>query len=107
MPLDVSRISTLAKMVPEWTVMSEQRIAREFVLPSFMSAISWVVKVAEISEAEDHHPTIEINFAKVRIELTTHSVKGLSENDFILAAKLDRSFKQWTSAELGVSMIEE
>ncbi|MBI4918558.1 4a-hydroxytetrahydrobiopterin dehydratase, partial [archaeon] len=55
----------------------------------FKQAISFVNKVAEISEQENHHPDIQINYNLVRITLWTHAISGLSENDFILAAKID------------------
>jgi len=62
---------------------------REFRVPSFPEAIAFVTQVAEIAEQEDHHPDITINYRRVRLQLTTHAAGGLTENDFILAAKID------------------
>ena len=58
----------------------------------FKEAMKFVNKVAEAAEQEGHHPDIHIYYNKVRLELTTHKIKGLSENDFILAAKINALF---------------
>jgi 4a-hydroxytetrahydrobiopterin dehydratase len=60
-----------------------------FAFKDFKDSIDFVNKVAEIANEQDHHPDIHIYYNKVRIELTTHKIKGLSENDFILAAKIN------------------
>ncbi len=65
-------------------------IEKEFVFKDFKEAMKFVNKVAEIAESEGHHPGINISWNKVMLELTTHSIRGLSENDFIMAAKIDR-----------------
>jgi len=65
-------------------------IEREFKFQDFRAAIGFVNKVAEVAEAEDHHPDIHISWNRVTLSLTTHTIKGLSENDFIPAAKIDR-----------------
>lgn len=65
------------------------RIVREFKFKDFIEAINFINKVADIAEQEGHHPDIHIFYNKVRIELWTHAVNGLSENDFIVAAKID------------------
>lgn len=77
-----------------------KKISREFTFPSgggstsggkspFQQAIAFVNKVADIAEAEGHHPDLHVFYGRVRIELWTHAVGGLSENDFILAAKIN------------------
>jgi 4a-hydroxytetrahydrobiopterin dehydratase len=68
-----------------------QRIRKDWEVKDFMAAIEFFRRVAEIAESEDHHPDLHLEgYRHVRIELWTHSVGGLSENDFILAAKIDR-----------------
>lgn len=94
-PLDSERVSELAPLIPEWSTTSGVRIQREYRFPSFLAAVVWVQKIAQIAEAENHHPTIHISYKKVLLELNTHTVKGLSENDFILAAKFDLCFSQF------------
>ncbi|MDO8684964.1 MAG: 4a-hydroxytetrahydrobiopterin dehydratase [Armatimonadota bacterium] len=79
----------LLEEVPMWTL-KDDSIEREFRFNDFREAIGFVNKVAEIAEAEDHHPDIHIHYNKVRLELSTHKIGGLSNNDFILAAKIDK-----------------
>jgi 4a-hydroxytetrahydrobiopterin dehydratase len=88
-PLDAESIQKYAKEIPAWNVIGMEKIQREFTLKDFKAAMDFVNKIAEIAEAEQHHPDIYIFYNLVRIELSTHAVKGLSENDFIVAAKID------------------
>lgn len=76
---------------PGWTLSTEGKmIHREYSAKNFMEAIKFINRVAEIAESEDHHPDIHLtSYRKLRIELSTHAVKGLTENDFILAAKIN------------------
>lgn len=74
---------------PDWEVMDNRKISRLFKFKTFRQALDFVNKVAAIAEQEQHHPDIQINYNRVRIDLTTHAIKGLSINDFIMAAKLD------------------
>ena len=64
-------------------------ISKQFAFPDFMESIAFVRKVADVAESENHHPDIHIYFNRVELVLSTHTVNGLSENDFILAAKID------------------
>lgn len=82
----------LAREAPEWTVVSGERIRREFKFKKYLDGVSWVLQVAAIAEQENHHPEIKILYRKVIIETWTHTVNGLSENDYILAAKVDASY---------------
>ena len=65
------------------------KIFKEYKFKDFIGAINFVNNVAEIAEGEGHHPDIKINYNKVTLDLSTHAIGGLSENDFILAAKID------------------
>ncbi len=78
----------LAQVSDKWRL-GEKSISADFKFKDFKESMAFVGKVAEIAEAEGHHPNIQINYNKVKIELWTHSIGGLSENDFILAAKID------------------
>ena len=82
-------IEKLLKEIPSW-VIKDCHVFRQFKFRNFKEAIAFVNKVAEIAEKEGHHPDIKISYNKVSIKLFTHSIKGLSENDFIVAAKIDR-----------------
>lgn len=76
--------------VPGWALSEEaKKISRGYKFKDFVQAMDFVKKVAEIAEGEGHHPDINISYNKVKLELTTHAIGGLSENDFILAAKID------------------
>lgn len=74
-----------------WTITHDgERIRKEWVVRNFMSAMSFFGNVAEIAEAEGHHPDLHlVGYRNVAIEIWTHAIGGLSENDFILAAKID------------------
>ncbi len=80
------------KEVPSWILIRDgvHRIKREFTFKGFKGAMGFVNKVADIAEAEGHHPDIYIFYNKVQLELFTHAAHGLLENDFIMAAKIDR-----------------
>lgn len=88
-PLSQTEVASyLSQISPEWQL-EGSKIRREFRFSSFPEAIAFVTQVAEIAEQEDHHPDITINYRRVRLQLTTHAAGGLTENDFILAAKID------------------
>lgn len=87
--LDQAAAESLAREIPEWRVAGD-RLVRTFTFKSFVPAIAFVNKLAELAEAENHHPDFTVRYNKVEVSTWTHDVHGLSENDFILAAKLDR-----------------
>jgi 4a-hydroxytetrahydrobiopterin dehydratase len=68
----------------------EANISKKFIFDNFKSAMDFVNKVANIAEDEGHHPDICISYNKVTLALSTHSIGGLSENDFIIAVKVDK-----------------
>lgn len=74
---------------PEWTVLEGKRLERRYKFKDFKEAMVFVNKVAEVAEKEQHHPDIKIFYSLVTITLWTHAISGLSENDFIMAAKID------------------
>jgi 4a-hydroxytetrahydrobiopterin dehydratase len=77
--------------LPEWKLSDDGRsICREWFVQDFAEAMRFFSRIAEVAEAEDHHPNLRLeNYRRVTVELTTHAIHGLSENDFILAAKID------------------
>lgn len=90
-PLAGDKISEyLKELGGGWTVLDNKKIQKEFVFRDFKAALAFVNKVGEIAEKDQHHPDIHlVSYKKVVIELSTHAIGGLSENDFILAAKVD------------------
>lgn len=72
-----------------WNIIDEHHLEREFIFKNFQEALAFTNKIGEIAEQEDHHPDILLSYGKVRVLLWTHKIDGLSESDFILAAKYD------------------
>ncbi len=73
----------------DWDVVDEHHLEREFSFDDFRQALDFVNQVGELAEQEDHHPDLYLTYGKVKIELWSHKVGGLHENDFVLAAKID------------------
>lgn len=89
-PLTAHQIEPLAAEVPEWTVVEDQQLKREFRFPDFRQALDFVVAIGEEAEGQDHHPDLELGWGRVGVRLSTHAIDGLSEADFIMAARIDR-----------------
>lgn len=76
--------------VSDWKLLDDAKtISKTFTSQDFREAMVFVNKIADLAEEEGHHPDIHISWNTVRLSLTTHAIKGLSENDFILAAKIN------------------
>ena len=88
LPMSNEEANTLLNEITGWSLL-DGHLYKEFKFKDFMEAVGFVNKLAEIAEKEDHHPNITIQYNKVTIDLWTHAINGLSENDFILAAKMD------------------
>ena len=89
-PLQGNELEEFHRSVPNWTVTEEHHILREFSFPDFKQALDFVNRVGEIAENQGHHPDILLSWGKVEIILWTHKIDGLTESDFIMAAKIDR-----------------
>jgi len=79
----------MAGLADGWSLIGVQRIEKEFHFKNFREALAFTNAVGEIAEAENHHPDIGLGWGRVVVTLSTHKIHGLSENDFILAAKID------------------
>jgi len=88
-PLSGKDLENLAKQVPQWKVINAHHITRAFVFPDFRQALTFVNQVGEIAEAQGHHPDILLSWGKTEVTTWTHKIDGLTESDFILAAKID------------------
>ena len=90
-PLDEESAKEMKKWVnPSWEL-EAKNLSRGFEFKNFVEAMKFINKVAEIAESEGHHPDINLHsYKKVKIDLSTHAIGGLSGNDFILAAKIDK-----------------
>ena len=89
--LTLSEAETLRQQTSQWKIVANgERIRREWVVKHFRAAMDFFRKVEEVAEAEGHHPDLHlVGYRNVAIEIWTHAIGGLSENDFILAAKID------------------
>ena len=90
-PLPASAAQALLRDVRGWELVEGKAIRKTVTCRNFLDAVSLIQKVAPIAEAEDHHPDLHLTgYKRLTIELSTHAIRGLSENDFILAAKIDQ-----------------
>ena len=83
-------IQKLLGQLEGWTVISEHHLAKRFTFPNFKEGLDFVNRVGAIAEEEGHHPDIFLAWGKVEITIFTHKADGLTESDFVLAAKIDR-----------------
>ena len=90
--LTLSEAQKFLSQVPDWQIDAAGKIiSRELIMRNFMTAVKFIEQVAKIAEEENHHPDIHLTgYRKLRIDLSTHALKGLSENDFIVAAKINQ-----------------
>ena len=93
-PFDISEIHKYQKKVDGWDITKDQDeifyLKKKFNFGNFMESLKFINSVGKISEEEGHHPDIIFGWGYAEIKITTHAIKGLSENDFILAAKIDK-----------------
>ncbi len=91
-PLTGAALEQHLKAVPLWKRSEDgRRIRREYRVKDFLTALDFFQRIAQIAEAEDHHPDLHlVSYRQVTVELWTHAAGGLTENDFILAAKIDQ-----------------
>ncbi len=90
LPLTQSEITELLPKVSVWVVSPYlKKLSKEYSFENFSTAMGFANEIAQIAEEEGHHPDLLVSWGKVGVELSTHSIGGLSENDFILAAKID------------------
>ncbi len=89
-PMNNQQIVEFKSMLTsEWNIQENQKLKKEFQFENFKRAIAFMQEIALIAEKEQHHPDICIQYTTVEIELSTHDIGGLSENDFIMAAKIE------------------
>ena len=87
-PMEATALLTHLK---GWTLAKDfKKISKKFTFNNFVEAMEFANKITPVAESEGHHPDLSIGWGRVEVELTTHAIGGLSENDFILAAKIDK-----------------
>ena len=94
-PFDLSQIHKYQKKVDGWDLVKNEKnvftLEKKFTFENFIKSQDFVNQVGKISEEEGHHPDISFGWGYAKIVITTHAIEGLSENDFILAAKIDKN----------------
>ncbi|MFN2426212.1 MAG: 4a-hydroxytetrahydrobiopterin dehydratase [Candidatus Binatia bacterium] len=88
-PLAAEAAAELLVELDDWSIADGPRLCRRWKFPDFSTALAFVNRIGTIADAEDHHPDITLGWGRVGVELWTHAAGGLTENDFILAAKID------------------
>ena len=90
-PLDKHEIAEYKKQINDgWEVRDNNKISKEFVFVNYKHTMDFVNKVADLAEEEGHHPVMHVYYGRLVVDLWTHAINGLSENDFILASKIDK-----------------
>jgi 4a-hydroxytetrahydrobiopterin dehydratase len=89
-PLKGAALGTLHRELPEWDVVEEHHLRRTFRFPDFKKALDFVNRAGAIAEEQGHHPDILLAWRKAEVTIYTHKIDGLTESDFVLAAKIDR-----------------
>lgn len=90
-PLKGEAIAALLSQLNDWKVIDEHHLEKGYAFKNFQEALRYVNRVGEVAEREGHHPEILLGWGRVKITIWTHAINGLSEADFILAAKCDKA----------------
>ncbi len=88
-PLPAEKTDELVQQLEGWTVVDQHHLSKAYSFADFVTALAFVNRVGAIAEKQGHHPDIYLTWGKVRIEIWTHKIDGMTESDFILAAKID------------------
>ena len=89
-PLEEARVQEFLAQLDGWHAEGVHHIARDYRFKNFAEALAFVNRVGELAESQGHHPDIWFTWGKARLEIRTHKIDGLTESDFILAAKIDQ-----------------
>ena len=89
-PLGREEVDKLLGHVPGWEVVNDHHLRKEFKFEDFKETLGFVNRVGEVAEAQWHHPDINFGWGRAEVTIWTHKINGLTESDFILAAKIDR-----------------
>lgn len=89
-PLKGAELRQLESQVTGWRVIDEHHLLKSYTFPDFAKALAFVNRVGELAEQQGHHPGIHLTWGRVDIQIWTHKIDGLTESDFILAAKIDK-----------------
>jgi 4a-hydroxytetrahydrobiopterin dehydratase len=93
-PLGRDEIEPLLAQLDGWTVVDGHHLERTYRLPDFARALALVNRIGAIAEEQNHHPDLHLAWGRVGVQIWTHKIKGLTESDFIFAAKCDRAYRE-------------
>lgn len=88
-PLTPEQVADLLRQVHGWDVVDNHHLVKNYKFPNFAHALGFVIRVGAVADDQNHHPDIYLAWGKVRLEIWTHKINGLTESDFIFAAKVD------------------
>jgi len=91
-PLKGNEIEPLLNQLEGWSAVDEHHLVKTYKFPDFVRALKFVDRVGEIAEKEWHHPDLHLAWGTVRVEIWTHKINGLTESDFVFAAKTDQAY---------------
>jgi len=91
-PLAGQELANLSAQLPDWRVVEGHHIEKSFAFPNFKSALAFVNRIGQVAEEQGHHPDICFGWGNVKVTLFTHKISGLTESDFIMAAKVEQLF---------------
>ena len=91
-PLKGAALDSLKAQLPGWEVIEEHHLRKAFTFPDFQKALDFVNRAGAIAEEQGHHPDILLRWGKAEVTTYTHKINGLTESDFVLAAKIDRAY---------------
>ena len=89
-PLPHPEIEKLLAQVPGWQAVNDHHLAKTYLFPDFRTALDFVNRVGALAEQQGHHPDLYLAWGKVGIQIWTHKIDGLTESDFVLAAKIEK-----------------
>ena len=93
-PLAGDELRKYSDQLPDWEVIDGHHITKTFVFPDFKQALDFVNRAGAVAEEQGHHPDLLLTWGKVEVKTYTHKIDGLTESDFVLAAKIDREYSQ-------------
>jgi 4a-hydroxytetrahydrobiopterin dehydratase len=94
-PLRGAELQALhARLGRSWGVVGEHHLEREYRFPDFRTALAFVNRIGAMAEEQNHHPDLLLAWGRVRVTVWTHAIDGLTESDFVLAAKCDRLYRE-------------
>ncbi len=91
-PLTAEEIRPLLEQLNDWTAEGNKKLIKSYKFKNFIEPVAFVNAIAQVAEAEGHHPDLYVRWGEVRAYIWTHKIDGLTESDFIMAAKIDRLY---------------